>query len=283
MNRILSKDELAPNITRYVVKAPHIAIRRKAGQFVLIRVTERGERIPLTIADADPEQGTITLVVQRVGRTTAELALRAVGDSILDVVGPLGTPTHIAHYGTAICVGGGIGIAPLHPIAQALRQAGNKVITILGARNRDLVILRQEMARASDELLICTDDGSEGRRGFVSDVLQEEIAGGCAVHLVVAIGPAVMMKVVSEITRPWGIKTLVSLNSVMVDGTGMCGGCRVEVGGEARFCCVDGPEFDGHQVNFDLLIRRQRMYRRQEQIAYARFEEQHRCRLEHVQ
>lgn len=278
MAQIVSRQELAPNVTKYVVEAPRIARKRKAGQFVLIRVSEEGERIPLTIADADAERGTITLVVQKVGKTTAELALRQAGDSILDVVGPLGTPTHIENRGTAVCVGGGIGIAPLHPIAQALKEAGNHVITVLGARHRNLLIMKEEMARASDELLICTDDGSEGRKGFVSNLLQELIDERREIGLVVTIGPAIMMKVVCDVTRPHGIRTLVSLNSVMVDGTGMCGGCRVEVGGESKFCCVDGPEFDGHLVNFDILMRRQAMYRDHEKQSLERFE-QHQCRM----
>lgn len=282
MSRILAKESLAPNVTKYVIDAPKIARKRKAGQFVLIRVADNGERIPLTIADADADKGTITLVVQKVGKTTAELELRNPGDEILDVVGPLGMPTHIEKWRTAVCVGGGIGIAPLHPIAQALKQAGNRVITILGARNRDLLIMREEMARASDELIICTDDGSEGRKGFVSDMLRELMEADKTLDVVVAIGPAIMMKVVCETTRPFGIKTLVSLNSVMVDGTGMCGGCRVEVGGESKFCCVDGPEFDGHLVNFDLLMRRQAMYKPQEKAVYERFQADHQCRLENA-
>lgn len=280
MTLIVAKDSLAPLVTRYTIAAPKIAAKRRAGQFVLVRVTPEGERIPLTIADADPVAGTITLVVQTVGRTTAEMERLQAGDHLLDVVGPLGTPTHIERYGQTICIGGGIGIAPLHPIAQALRAAGNHVTAILGARNRDLLIMRDEMARAAHELCICTDDGSEGRRGLVTDLLRERLQQGVPIDLVVAIGPAIMMKAVCDTTRPYGIKTIVSLNTIMVDGTGMCGGCRVEVNGETRFCCVDGPEFDGHAVNFDLLMRRQAMYRAQERQSMEAFESAHACRLE---
>lgn len=280
MAKILEKRSLAPKVNQYVVEAPKIAAKRKAGQFVLIRVAADGERIPLTIADADAQRGTITLVVQEVGKTTTMLAQRQVGDDILDVVGPLGTPTHISKVGTVVCVGGGIGIAPLHPIAQAYKAAGNQVIVILGARNHELLIMEEEMGQIADELLICTDDGSKGRKGFVSQVLEDLIKAGREIKEVITIGPAIMMKVVCEVTRPYGIKTLVSLNSVMVDGTGMCGGCRVEVGGEAKFCCVDGPEFDGHLVNFDLLMRRQNMYKKYEQVSRERHAKDHVCALE---
>lgn len=267
-------------VTRYIVSAPKIAKKRKAGQFVLVRVDEQGERIPLTIADADAERGSITLVVQEVGKTTAEMTLKKVGEHFSDVVGPLGMPTHIEKVGLVVCVGGGIGIAPLHPIAQAMKAAGNRVITILGARTQELLIMEEEMTRASDELIICTDDGSKGIRGFVSQVLQGLIDKGEKIDEVVTIGPAIMMKVVCDVTRPHGIKTLVSLNPVMVDGTGMCGGCRVEVDGKAQFACVDGPEFDGHLINFDLLMKRQATYREQERAAHEKFRAEHECELE---
>jgi glutamate synthase (NADPH/NADH) small chain len=264
MNEILEKVSLAPEVTKYIVSAPKIARKRRAGQFVLVRLHEGGERIPLTIADADADRGTITLVVQEVGKTTAEMNLMRTGQRLANVVGPLGLPTHVERIGTVVCVGGGIGIAPLHPVAQAMKAEGNRVIIILGARSQDLLIMEEEMARISDELRICTDDGSKGSKGFVSQVLQQLIDSGEPIDQVIAIGPAIMMKVVSEVTRPHEIKTMVSLNSVMVDGTGMCGGCRVEIDGEPRFACVDGPDFDGHAVNFDLLMRRQAMYREQE-------------------
>jgi ferredoxin--NADP+ reductase len=282
MATILEKKTLAPRVTKYVIAAPKIARKRRAGQFVLVRVSEHGERIPLTIADADAKRGTITLVVQEVGKTTSEMALLPEGGEFIDVVGPLGMPTHIEKVGTVVCVGGGIGIAPMHPIAQALKAAGNRVVTILGARTQDLLIMEEEMARTSDEVIICTDDGSKGQKAFVSQVLQGMIDRGEKIDMVVAIGPAIMMKVVCEVTRPHGIRTLVSLNPVMVDGTGMCGGCRVQVGGEQKFVCVDGPEFDGHLVDFDLLMRRQATYRVQEREALERFQATHPCKLEAV-
>jgi ferredoxin/flavodoxin---NADP+ reductase len=261
---ILEKREIAPKVTRYVVRAPAIARARRAGQFVIVRVREGGERIPLTIADADPNAGTITLVVQEVGKTTALMASLSAGSAFSDVVGPLGSPTHVERVGTVICVGGGIGIAPVHPIAQAMRAAGNRVIAILGARTKDLLIMQEDMHRACDEVIVCTDDGSYGRKGLVTDVLAECIAGANRPDLVVAIGPPIMMKFVCRTTAPHGIRTLVSLNSIMVDGTGMCGGCRVTVGGETKFVCVDGPEFDGSKVDFDEMMRRQSFYREQE-------------------
>lgn len=283
MPMIVEKVPLAPKVTRYVIQAPKIAKRRRAGQFVLVRPRDGGERIPLTIADADAARGTITLVVQEVGKTTLEMSLMRAGEALLDVVGPLGMPTEIRRVGTVVCVGGGIGIAPLHPIAQAMRAAGNHVVSILGARSSGLFIMVDEMRRASDEVLLCTDDGSAGVKGFVSDVLRGLIEGGREIHEVVCIGPAIMMKVVSGVTRPHGIRTLVSLNAVMVDGTGMCGGCRVDVGGEQKFVCVDGPEFDGHQVDFDLLMKRQAMYREHERAALDRFVRDHVCQLEAAQ
>ena len=282
MNEILEKVSLAPAVTKYVVSAPKIARKRCAGQFVLVRLHEGGERIPLTIADADADRGTISLVVQEVGKTTAEMNLLTAGQRLANVVGPLGLPTHIERIGTVVCVGGGIGIAPLHPVAQAMKAAGNRVIIILGARSADLLIMEEEMDAISDELRICTDDGSKGTKGFVSQVLQQLIDNGEPIDQVITIGPAIMMKVVSEVTRPHGIPTLVSLNSVMVDGTGMCGGCRVEIDGEPKFACVDGPDFDGHGVNFDLLMRRQAMYQEQEKEAMDSFLAEHECELEKV-
>jgi ferredoxin--NADP+ reductase len=243
---------------------------------VIIRLNEGGERIPLTIADADQDQGTITLIVQEVGKSTAEMAhLLRVGDKLADVVGPLGMPTHIEKFGRVFAVGGGIGIAPLHPIAQALHKIGNQVIGILGARNKDLFIMEEEMRRACDSVRIVTDDGSYGDKGLVTDAIRAESEAGGKADLCVAIGPLIMMREVSKVTAQLGIKTLVSLNPVMVDGTGMCGGCRVTVGGESKFVCVDGPEFDGHGVDFDELMRRQRFYIPQERSTYDAFLREH--------
>lgn len=271
--RIVEKQSLAPRVTLYRIHAPQIARSRKAGQFVIVRVSEGGERIPLTIADADSQNGTITLVVQEVGKTTALMARVAVGQSFSDVVGPLGSPTHIRSYGTVACVGGGIGIAPVHPIAQAMKAAGNRVIGLLAARNTELLFFREEMKRACDEVLVYTDDGSEGTKGLATDAIRWLVDQGKKPDHVIAIGPLPMMKFVSRLTRELSIPTQVSLNPVMVDGTGMCGGCRVTVGGKSKFVCVDGPEFDGHEVDFDELGKRQAFYREQERSAYASLKE----------
>lgn len=268
-------DGLAPRVTLYRVHAPHIAAARRAGQFVIVRAVEGGERIPLTIADADVQDGSITLVVQEVGTTTARMARLEKGDSLADVVGPLGQPTHVDRLGTVVCVGGGIGIAPVHPIAQAMRAAGNRVISVLAARNRDLLFFRDEMRAASDEVRIWTDDGSEGRKGLATDAIRELQAEYGKIDMVVAIGPVPMMKFVSKLTAELGIPTQVSLNPVMVDGTGMCGGCRVTVGGKSKFVCVDGPEFDGHAVDFDEMVRRQALYKEHECASYARYQKEH--------
>lgn len=272
MNEILKKIELAPQIKSFEIKAPLIAKKTLPGQFVVIRTHEEGERIPLTVAKADKQRGTITLIVQEVGKTTKYLGLMREGDEILDVIGPLGKPTHIDRFGTVLCVGGGIGIAPIYPITRAMKEKGNRVISIIGARSKELLILEDEMREVSDELHITTDDGSYGRRGFVTDELRRLLEEGERIDRVMAIGPVVMMKAVAEVTRPHNIKTIVSLNPIMVDGTGMCGACRVEVGGETKFTCVDGPEFDGHQVNFDLLLARQRIYLEQEKRSLELFE-----------
>jgi len=260
MNKVLVKKKLADKVWYYKIHAPLVAKRRKAGQFVILRLWEGGERIPLTIADADAVEGTITLVVQEVGKSTAMMAQLKEGESILDLAGPLGKPTHVRKAGTVVMVGGGIGVAPAHPIAQAMLAAGNKVITIIGARNKDLVIMEAEMRRASHEVIVVTDDGSYGEKGFVTHALQKLIDRGEKIDEVVAIGPPMMMKFVSELTRPYKIPTVVSLNTIMIDGTGMCGGCRVLVDGQNKFVCVDGPEFGGHAVNFDNMIARQRAY-----------------------
>ena len=271
---ILENQVIADKVNRYRIHSPQIAERRKAGQFIILRIDDQGERIPLTIADADPQEGSLTLVVQEVGKSTARMTQLKPGDVLRDVVGPLGAPTHVAKHGTVIIVGGGIGIAPAHPIAQAMRAAGNKVVSILGARTKGLIIMEGEMQKASDQVIVCTDDGSYGKKGLVTDAIKEWVQANGKAGLVVAIGPVIMMKFVSRLTKELGIPTVVSLNPIMVDGTGMCGGCRVTVGGKTKFACVEGPEFDGHQVDFDELTRRQAFYRKQEQEAY------HRCKLE---
>jgi ferredoxin--NADP+ reductase len=277
---ILHKEQLSETVFLLRVRAPLIAHERKAGQFILLSVDEDyGERIPLTIADADDEEGSITLIFQKVGYTTAKLAALERGDTIAVLLGPLGRPTHIEKVGTVVCVGGGIGVAPLHPIAQALKAAGNRVVTIIGARSRDLIILEERMAAIADELIVCTDDGSYGRKALVTEPLKELCERQPPPDLVVAIGPPIMMKFCAETTRPYNVKTMVSLNTIMVDGTGMCGGCRVMVGDEVKFVCVDGPEFDGHAVDFDGMMSRLRGYRSQEEAAMARAHAETDCRL----
>lgn len=269
---------LAQDIKIFKIKAPRIANKRKAGQFVIIRTGETGERIPLTIADSDPGKGTITIIVQSVGKTTKELNLLETGDQINDVVGPLGTPSHIENFGTAVSIGGGVGTAIAYPTATALKQVGNYVITINGARTKDLVILEQEMKKVSDEAYITTDDGSYGHHGFVTDVLKNLIQDKKKIDFVLAIGPIPMMQAVADITKPAGIKTVVSLNPIMVDGTGMCGGCRVVVDNKIKFACVDGPEFDAHLVDFKNLLNRNRMYQEYESKSLEKFEKK--CKLE---
>ena len=270
MHRVTEKVMLSENIVKTVLEAPEIAKKRKAGQFVILMIDEKGERIPLTIVDSDPVKGTLTIIYQVVGKTTDQLARLEVGDIIQHVLGPLGHPTEIEGIQTAICVGGGVGIGVLYPIAKALKEKGTRVISIIGARTKDLLILEEESRSVSDELHITTDDGSYGRHGFVSDVLKELIDSGQKIDRVYTIGPVPMMRVVANVTRPFNIKTLVSLNPIMVDGTGMCGACRVTVGGKTKFTCVDGPEFDGHEVDFGLLMSRLRMYIDQEQEARER-------------
>ncbi len=254
-----------------VIEAPEIARKRKAGQFIVLMTDEQGERIPLTIADSDSEKGTITIIYQIVGKTTAKMAQMEKGDFILNVLGPLGHPTEIENFGTAIVVGGGVGIGVAYPIASALKKAGNKVISIIGARTKDILILEDEMRKVSDQLLVATDDGSYGFHGFVSAVLQNVIDSKEKIDIVYAIGPVPMMRVLANLTKPYGLKTIVSLNPIMVDATGMCGACRVSVGGKTKFGCVDGPEFDGHEVDFNLLITRLRMYAEQEKQAMERY------------
>ncbi len=283
MFRILEARFLAPDVKLFRIEAPKIAAKRKAGQFVIVRVTGDGERIPLTIADSNAEEGWITLIVQGVGKTTKLLNTREAGDTIHDVAGPLGTPSHIEKFGTAVSIGGGVGTAIAWPTAVALKQAGNHVISIIGGRTREYVILEEEMRAVADEVYPCTDDGSYGFHGFVTQKLQELIDEGRQLDFVLAIGPIPMMKAVADVTRPHGIRTVVSLNPIMLDGTGMCGACRVTVGGKTFFACVDGPEFDGHQVDFDLLAKRNMTYREWEQRKLQEFLEQHGeepCRLE---
>jgi ferredoxin--NADP+ reductase len=278
MAELLRIDEIAPQFKQYLVRAPRVARKHRPGQFVIVLLHNHGERIPLTIADADPENGTITLVVQEVGKTTMEMGTMKAGDSI-EVVGPLGKPTHIENWGTCVCIGGGAGIAPMLPIARALKEAGNHVVSILGGRTEGLIIMRPEMEAASHEMIFTTDDGSFGRKGLVTHALKDFIEERGKPAMVIAIGPAIMMKAVAEMTRPLAIPTVVSLNTIMIDGTGMCGGCRVAVGGESKFVCVDGPEFDAHKVDFDLMMKRQRTYLQQEAVARERFLSQlHHCK-----
>lgn len=266
MYTIIKKEFLGSGIYMMEVETPQIAKKAQAGQFIIIRIHEESERVPLTIADYSRENGTITMIFQAVGQTTQELAAYEVGDTILDVVGPLGVATEIENYGNVVCIGGGVGIAPIHPIARALKEAGNKVTSIIGARNADLLFWKDKMEAVSDRLLIATDDGSEGRKGFVTDVLTELMEKE-KIDRVWAIGPMIMMRAVANSTKPFGVKTIVSLNPIMVDGTGMCGACRVAVGTETKFACVDGPEFDGHEVDFDLAMKRAALFKNEEQVA----------------
>ncbi len=259
-NKIVKKKNLAAEVVLMEITSPEIAKKRKPGQFIMLRVDEEGERIPLTIADSNPEAGTITIIFQVVGKTTMQLRDLPEGGEILDLAGPLGKATHVENFGTTIAIGGGVGTAVIYPIAKALKNAGNKLISIIGARNKSLLILTEEMKKISDRMLISTDDGSEGIHGFVTDVLKQILDEGIKPDIVYAIGPLPMMKAVSNFTRPLGIKTIVSLNPIMIDGTGMCGGCRVSVNNETKFACVDGPEFDGHKVDFDNLGQRLRVY-----------------------
>lgn len=266
MYKILTQEKIGENLNLLEIEVPQIAKKAKAGQFVIVRIAEKGERIPLTIADYDRDQGTITLIFQEVGRTTKRMGKLQTGDALLDLVGPLGEPTEIENYGTVVCIGGGVGIAPIYPIARALKEAGNTVISIIGARGKNLLFWEEKLKAVSDELLIATDDGSVGQKGFVTDVLKQVIAEK-EINRVWAIGPMVMMRAVAEVTRPEKLKTIVSLNPIMVDGTGMCGACRVQVGEETKFACVDGPEFDAHLVDFDLAMRRLAYYKDKEKEA----------------
>ncbi|HIJ67584.1 MAG TPA: sulfide/dihydroorotate dehydrogenase-like FAD/NAD-binding protein [Planctomycetes bacterium] len=278
-HKIVSKKQLAENVFTAEIEAPLVSRSRKPGQFVIVGISgEYSERIPLTIAGADAEKGTIRLIWQRVGKSTAEMADMKVGDAFEIVTGPLGRPTHIEKFGTVVCVGGGIGVAPLLPIANGMARVGNRIISILGARTKELLILEEDFAGISDELIIVTDDGSYKRKALVTEPLKEVCVREPKPDLVVAIGPAIMMKFCCEVTRQYSVPTQVSLNTIMVDGTGMCGGCRVEVDGKAKFVCVDGPEFDGHKVNFDLMIKRLSAYKGQEQAAREAYKK-HKCKI----
>jgi ferredoxin--NADP+ reductase len=271
MFKIVKREEMAEGtVILNEIEAPLIAKKAKPGQFVILKANEDGERIPLTMADTDPDRGTITIIYMVVGKSTALFKTLKEGDGFQDVIGPLGKPTHLEKVGKVVCVGGGTGVAVLHPITRALKQVGNDVTCIIGARTKDLLILEAQMKSASHDLKVCTDDGTYGHHGFVTDVLKDALEGG-DVKLVVAIGPVPMMRAVANLTRPYEVKTLVSLNPIMIDGTGMCGGCRVSVGGETKFACVDGPEFDGHQVNFDELMLRLQAYCEEEKECYEEF------------
>ena len=278
-HKVVSKRRLSENVFTAEIEAPLIARARKPGQFVIVAITsDYSERIPLTIADADEGAGTIRLIWQRVGKTTAELADLPQGAEIANLVGPLGKPTHIENFGRVVCVGGGIGNAPLLPVAKALKEAGNRIISIIGAKSKELLILEDEFAGISDELIVTTDDGSYGRKALLTEPLKEVCAGDQKPAQAFVIGPAIMMKFCCEVTKQFSIPTQVSLNTIMVDGTGMCGGCRVEVDGRPQFVCVDGPEFDGHKVNFDLMMKRLDAYKQQEQTAYKQYQK-HRCEI----
>jgi ferredoxin/flavodoxin---NADP+ reductase len=273
LNKILENTKLSENVVKMVFEAPVVAQKRKAGQFIILKIDETGERIPLTIVDSDAQKGTVTIIYQIVGKTTAKLSQMKAGDALQDVQGPLGNPTEIENFGRVVCVGGGVGVGVVYPLIVALKKAGNEVISIIGSRTKDLLILEDEIRAKSDKLIVTTDDGSYGVHGFVSAVLQEMIDKGEKIDHVFAIGPVPMMRVICDVTKPHGIKTVVSLNSIMVDATGMCGACRVSVGGKTKFTCVDGPEFDGHEVDFKLLSDRLKTYCESEREAY----EKHRC------
>ncbi len=284
MNKIINKERLAEDIDKFDVIAPVIAKNARPGQFVIIRIYERGERIPLTIADSDPKSGVISLVALKIGKTTCMLSGLKQGDEILDIIGPLGTESEIDKVGKVILTGGGIGTAPIFPIAKALKSSGNYIISILGAKNKDSLIFLDKMEPLSDELYLCSDDGSIGFKGFISSFLSEFLNKNYSqdnkkIERVIAIGPVLMMRSVCEVTRPYNLKTIVSLNSIMVDGTGMCGACRVEVDGITKFTCVDGPEFDGHLVNFELLLSRQSMYITEEKESLDLYIKDHECKV----
>ena len=276
--RIVEKTELSPTVSRHVIYAPLIAAKAKAGHFVILRAREGGERIPVTLVDWSPDNGTVTVIIQAIGKSTTEMNAFKQGESFSDVAGPLGTPVEIKKWGTVLGVGGGVGIAELYPIARAYKEAGNKIVSILGARNQELLILEREMAELG-EVIVTTDDGSAGKKGLVTDAMKELYAAGRAPDAIFTIGPIIMMKFVAEASRPHGTPTFASLNPIMLDGTGMCGGCRVEVGGKPRFACVDGPMFDAHLTNFDLLMKRTAAYRDNEKASLERYTRDHQCRI----
>jgi NAD(P)H-flavin reductase len=263
---------LSPGIKRFELDAAEIARKALPGQFVVLRVNEAGERVPLTVADTIPDKGILAIVFQEVGKSTRLLGSLEEGDTILDLIGPLGRPSHIEKFGTVVCIGGGVGTPEIFPVARALKQAGNKVVSIIGFRNKDMILMADEMKSVSDELIVSTDDGSNGTKGFVTDMLKAVIDRGEKVDHVFAVGPVIMMKMVSKVSEPYKIPTMVSLNPIMLDATGMCGVCRVDVGGETKFACVDGPEFDGHKVDFDLLMSRLRTYLPEEKQSLEQFE-----------
>jgi len=273
------REDLVPNIHLFRIDAPAVARKAQAGQFIVIRIDEKGERIPLTIADWNRDEGTVTVVFMEVGTTTHRLATLGTGDAIRDFVGPLGVPTHIDNFGTVVCVAGGFAVATIMPIARAMREKGNKVISIMGARTKDLVFWEDELRRVSDELTVTTDDGSYGRKGLVTEPLLELLESSTKIDHAIAIGPSIMMKFAAKTTEPFGVPTFVSLNPIMVDGTGMCGCCRVSVDGETKFACVDGPDFDGHKVDWDLLFARQRSYLDEEKLSFEEWEAQHADRI----
>jgi ferredoxin--NADP+ reductase len=278
--KIIHAEFIAPGIKRFLIAAPRVARKRKPGQFVILRLYEQGERIPITIENSDPERGTLSIVVQSAGKTTNLLNLLETGDSILDIVGPLGKPSEIENFGTVVVIGGGVGTAMAYPTAAALKHAGNRVISIVGARSKDLVILEKEMREVSDALMLTTDDGTYADKGFVTDKLRQLIENGTRIDLVLAVGPIPMMRAVTEMTRKEHIRTIVSLNPIMIDGTGMCGGCRVLVDGKSQFACVDGPEFDAHRVDFAVLVQRNGMYREAEKQSMTEFQRDPEAQLE---
>ena len=277
MFEIAGKRILSPVVNLFKIKAPIIAKKRKPGQFIILEVDEKGERIPLTIADADPIEGTVTIICQALGKSTTKLNSLNKGDKIFSFVGPLGTPSHIENFGKSICIGGGAGIAVAFPLAKALKQEGNHVISIMGFRSKELLFMEEELRATSDELHVTTDDGTYARKGLVTDVLVEILAKERVIDFILAVGPVPMMKAVCNITKKYNIKTMVSLNPIMVDGTGMCGACRVTIDGKTKFVCVDGPEFDGHLVDFDELMKRQSFYKQEERLSLEKFQHEGCC------
>ena len=275
MYKILLRQDLVPNVHLFKIEAPAVASKAQAGQFIIVRMDDKGERIPLTIADWDAKAGSVSVVFMEVGTTTRSLATLGTGNSIADFVGPLGLPTHVENFGTVVCVAGGFAVATIMPIARAMRRKGNKVISIMGARTKGLIFWEDELRAVSDQLIVTTDDGTYGRKALVTEPLKELLDGDGKVARVIAIGPTNMMKFSSLTSKPFGVKTIVSLNPIMVDGTGMCGCCRVSVGGQTKFACVDGPDFDGHQVDWDLLLNRQRFYLDEEKRSLEHFQSQH--------